>query len=140
MASVNSNTNGSSSISSFTFTTLIKLDRSNYMIWKSQILSSVRANDIEGFLDGSKICPSQFLDDKPRSSSVDLRENPAYVTWKKQDQMLLGWLLSSISIEVLSLVVTSKTSFELWTNLEQQFGYETAAKKVHLKMLLNVTK
>ena len=51
--------------------------------------------------------------------------------------MLLSWLLSSISIEVLRLVVTSKTSFELWTNLEQQFGYETAAKKVHLKMLLN---
>ena len=34
-------------------------------------------------------------------------------------------------------MVTSKTSFELWTNLEQQFGSETAAKKVHLKMLLN---
>ena len=53
------------------------------MIWKSKILSSVRANDLEGFLDGSKICPSQFLDDEPRSSSVDLRENPAYITWKK---------------------------------------------------------
>ena len=83
MASINSNTNVSSSISSSTFTTPIKLDRSNYMIWKSKILSSVQANDLEGFLDGSKICPSQFLNDEPRSSSVDLRENPAYVTWKK---------------------------------------------------------
>ena len=90
MASVNSNTNVSSSTSSFTFTTPIKFDHSNYMIWKSQIQSLVRANDLEGFLDGTKICPSQFLDDEPRSSSADLRENPAYITWKKQDQILLS--------------------------------------------------
>ncbi|KAH9786678.1 retrovirus-related pol polyprotein from transposon RE1 [Citrus sinensis] len=70
--------------------------------------AKVRANDIEEFLDVSKICPSQSLDDKPRSSSANLHENPAYVTWKKQDQMLLSWLLSSISIEVLSLVVHLK--------------------------------
>lgn len=34
-------------------------------------------------------------------------------------------------------MVTSKTSQELWTSLEQQFGFETAAKRVHLKMMLN---
>lgn len=46
--------------------------------------------------------------------------------------MLLSWLLSSINVEILSIVVTSKTS-----SLEQQFRFETAAKKVHLKMMLN---
>ena len=51
--------------------------------------------------------------------------------------MLLSWLMSSISIEILSLVVNSETSLELWTSLEQQFGSETFAKKVHLKIMLN---
>lgn len=51
--------------------------------------------------------------------------------------MLLSWLLSSINVEILSIVVISKISQELWTSLEQQFGFETAAKKVHLKMMLN---
>lgn len=51
--------------------------------------------------------------------------------------MLLSWLLSSIRVEILSLVVNSKTSHELWTSLEQQFGSKTAVKKFHLKMLLN---
>lgn len=51
--------------------------------------------------------------------------------------MLLSWLLSSINVEILSIVVISKTSQELWTSLEQQFGFETATKKVHLKMMLN---
>lgn len=45
--------------------------------------------------------------------------------------------MSSVSVEILSLVVSSKTSFELWKNLEKQFGSESMAKKVHLKMLLN---
>lgn len=45
--------------------------------------------------------------------------------------------MSSINVEILNLVVNSKTSHELWTSLEQQFGYEIGAKKVHLKMMLN---
>ena len=45
--------------------------------------------------------------------------------------------MSSVSIDILSLVVSSKTSFELWKNLEKQFGSESMAKKVHLKMLLS---
>lgn len=51
--------------------------------------------------------------------------------------MLLSRLMSSISLEILSLVVSFETSLELWTSLEQQFGYETFAKKVNLKMVLN---
>ena len=61
MALSSLSTNISSSATTFTFTTPIKLDRSNYLIWKSQILSSVRANELESLLDGSKICPDQFL-------------------------------------------------------------------------------
>ena len=45
--------------------------------------------------------------------------------------------MSSMSVDILSLVVNSQTSFELWKSLEKQFGYESIAKKVHLKMLLN---
>lgn len=99
-------------------------------------------------LDGSRTCPEQFLPvdslnptaSNPANSSdlaVVTQENPAYAVWKKQDQMLLSWLLSSINVEILSLVVNSKTSHELWISLEQQFGFKTSAKKVHLKMMLN---
>lgn len=45
--------------------------------------------------------------------------------------------MSSINVEILSPVVNSKTSHEVWTNLEQQFGSEAAVKTVHLKMILN---
>ncbi|KAH9684575.1 hypothetical protein KPL70_013597 [Citrus sinensis] len=112
-----SNQQSSNSIvTSFTFTNPIKLDRSNYTIWKQQVLSSIRGNGLEGYIDGSRICPGQFLPPEIRSkgssSSIKGQENP-------------------------NLVVSSKTSFELWKNLEKQFGYESMAKKVHLKMLLS---
>ncbi|KAH9751420.1 retrovirus-related pol polyprotein from transposon RE1 [Citrus sinensis] len=107
MAFLSSNPNTTISVSSFTFTSPIKLDRSNYTIWKSQILSSVRANGLEDHLDSSKSCPDQFLQSESENS------------------------------EILSLVVNSEISLELWTSLVQQFGSETFAKKVHLKMMLN---
>ena len=107
------------------------------MIWKSQILSSVRANGLEDLFDGSKTSPDQFLQSETESAYIDAELNPAYTTWKRKDQLLLSWLMSSISIEILSLVVNSETSLELWTSLEQQFGSETSAKKIHLKMMLN---
>ncbi|KAK9200255.1 hypothetical protein WN944_015452 [Citrus x changshan-huyou] len=130
MASSSINSNINTTASSFTFTSPIKLDRSNYTIWKSQILSSVRANSLEDLLDGSKTSPDQFLQSETESISGDAELNPAYTTWKRKDQLLLSWLMSSISIEILSLVVNSETSLELWTSLEQQFGFETSTKKL----------
>ena len=46
---------------SFTFTNPVKLDRTNYTIWKQQVLSSIRGNGLEGYIDGSKLYPNQYL-------------------------------------------------------------------------------
>ena len=64
-------------------------------------------------------------------------ENLEYGAWKCQDQLLFSWIMSLISDDILSLVVSSQTSFEHWKSLEKQFGFESMAKKVHLKMLLS---
>lgn len=45
--------------------------------------------------------------------------------------------MSSINLEILSLMVNSENSLELWTSLKQQFRSETFTKKVRLKMVLN---
>lgn len=45
--------------------------------------------------------------------------------------------MSSMIVDILSFVVSSKTSSELWGNLEKQCGYGFMAKKVHLKMFLS---
>ena len=132
-SSFNSSTHVSSG-TSFTFTTPIKLDRTNYTIWKQQVLSSIRGNGLESYIDESKLCPERFLPNRSGSgeASGEDRENPDFVAWKRQDQLLLSWIMSSMSLEILSLVVSSQTTLELWKKLEKQFGSESMAKKVHL--------
>ncbi|KAL9440594.1 hypothetical protein AB3S75_019292 [Citrus x aurantiifolia] len=45
----------------FSFITPIKLDRSNYMFWKNQVLASFRGNRLEGYINGEKIAPNRFI-------------------------------------------------------------------------------
>lgn len=45
--------------------------------------------------------------------------------------------MSSMTVDILSFVVSSKTSSELWENLEKQCGSGFMAKKVHLKIFLS---
>ena len=54
------NTNQSIQIT-FSFITPIKLDRSNYMLWRNQVLASIRGNRLEGYINGEKTTPTQFL-------------------------------------------------------------------------------
>lgn len=35
----------------------VKLDRTNYHVWKTQVLTSITANGLEGFINGDKPCP-----------------------------------------------------------------------------------
>ena len=48
----------------------VKLDRSNYVLWKSQVLPIVQAYDLEGFLLGTKTQPSESLSDSANPDSV----------------------------------------------------------------------
>ena len=85
----------------------IKLDRTNYLFWKSQILPTVRAHDLESFLLNTKLKPDENIAD-----STDADQSPqinsAYVLWRRTDQFVLSWLLSSIFEQMLGHVLHCK--------------------------------
>ena len=60
----------------------IKLDRSNYMFWKSHILPAARAHDLEAFLLGTKLKPSEHIADP--SAPFATVVNPEYATYLDQ--------------------------------------------------------
>jgi hypothetical protein len=60
----------------------VKLDRSNYVLWRSQIDNVVFANGFEDFIDGTAICPEKEL-----SPGVI---NPSFVAWRRQDRTILS--------------------------------------------------
>ncbi|RVW34641.1 Retrovirus-related Pol polyprotein from transposon RE1 [Vitis vinifera] len=60
----------------------VKLDRTNYILWRSQIDNVIFANGFEDFIDGTSVCPEKEL----RPGEI----NPAFVAWRRQDRTILS--------------------------------------------------
>ncbi|KAL5772494.1 hypothetical protein ACOSQ2_012418 [Xanthoceras sorbifolium] len=104
---------------------VIKLDRNNYLLWKSIIFPVIHGYKLDGYLLGTKPCPLEFLPATTTDNYPSL--NPAYEDWVVHDQLLLGWLLSSMSESILAKVVELTTSYKVWTKLETVFANQSMA-------------
>lgn len=56
-----------------------KLENHNYLLWKSQFLSVLHANCLDGFVDGTIPCPPEFLLDSDGNVTKEI--NPDYLAW-----------------------------------------------------------
>jgi hypothetical protein len=108
----------------------LKLTHENYLSWKFLILPHARGHDLLGFLDGSYPPPSDIV----LTSTGAAIPNPDFITWMRQDQLLLAWLLSSISESVVSQVIHCTTSAELWHELTLRFSSQSLASVMDLTM------
>ncbi|KAL6333768.1 hypothetical protein AAG906_028954 [Vitis piasezkii] len=110
----------------------VKLDRTNYIMWKSQIDNVVFANGFEDFIDGSSICP-----DKELSSGLI---NPAFVAWRRQDRTILSWLYSSLTPAIMAQIIGHNSSHSAWNALEKTFSSSSRARIMQLRLELQSTK
>jgi hypothetical protein len=69
------------------------------------------------FIDGLVSCPPSHVFDSPASSSSAI--NLSFFHWNQQDQLILNVLLSSLSMDVLHLVVDCHTSHCVWNTFEK---------------------
>ena len=108
-----------SSSLSFHFVQPIKLDRSNYLVWKAQVRTSIIANGLESFINGENVCPEHYLTESTQelrrsgAEASQKQENPDYALWMKTDKLLQSWMLSSMVDNVLIMVINCETSLEL---------------------------
>ncbi|KAL8146005.1 hypothetical protein AgCh_003947 [Apium graveolens] len=104
----------------------VKLDNTNYLLWLTRFQPLLIGYELEGYVDGSLPCPPRNL---PESNEI----NPTYTNWKKQDQSLLGWLLSSLTESVLAQVVGLTTSRQVWESIKRHFSSQSQARIIQLK-------
>ena len=80
----------------------------------------MRAHDLESFLLNTKLKPEEYIVD---STDVDQSPqiNSAYVFWRRTDQFVLSWLLSSISEQMLGHVLHCKSASECGLFLSKLF-------------------
>jgi hypothetical protein len=96
----------------------LKLTNTNYLFWRMQMKPYLIGQGVFSFVDDSTMCTSPHSDVSATSPAFCSGFSPAFLTWKQQDQLILSSLLSSLSTNVLHLVVDCPTSASVWSTLE----------------------
>lgn len=73
----------------------IKLTPTNYLLWQTQLFPILKGYDLAHHIDGYISPPPALLDDD--------QPNPTYNTWFWKDQLVLSWIVNSLSLNILFL-------------------------------------
>lgn len=124
-------------VSNFHSLVNIKLDASNYLLWRVQIESVMEANGFYGYLDGSiEPPPTQICD-----TQGDLVLNPAYSLWRLIDSQLKSCLTASLSQITLPYVLGLRSAHQIWISLSNRYNSLSETHVQELKdQLYNLSK
>ncbi|KAK6143275.1 hypothetical protein DH2020_023623 [Rehmannia glutinosa] len=115
----------------------VKLDETNFLIWKQQISTTIKWYGLEDFISGTTPAPAKFI--TPEGSQKKVL-NPDFLSWQRQDQILALWILSSLSESILVTMVGLSSSVEIWSALETNFASQSQAKLMQYKLKLQTLK
>ena len=113
----------------------MKLDLSNYIYWKAHVLATLRAFDLLPFINKIDLPPKYV-----QSEENELIVNPEFLNWMRLDQLLLGWLFSTIDKEVIGQVIHCESAAKVWSTLDSLFSRLTVACSFQLKQQLTSIK
>lgn len=124
-------------VSNFNSLVNIKLDGSNYLLWRLQIESIMEANGFLGYLDGSIPPPlSQICDEQGA-----LIPNSAFSLQRLIDSQLRSCLAASLSQSTLPYVLGLRIVNQVWDSLSQRYNLLTDTHVQELRdQLYNVSK
>ncbi|KAI4305459.1 hypothetical protein L6164_028824 [Bauhinia variegata] len=106
----------------------VKLDRGNYLLWKSMVLPLLRGHKLDGYILGTKPCLEPSI-----SNERGHQPNPIYEEWVSTDQLLLGWLFNSMTSDIATQLLHCETSQQLWEVAQSLVGAHTRSRITLLK-------
>ncbi|CAO2822827.1 unnamed protein product [Amaranthus hypochondriacus] len=101
----------------------IPFNGENFEKWKRSMLITLIAKNKVGFIDGTLPTPL------PTSSD--------YKAWERCNNMVIGWILSSLDDSISSSVFYHKIASEIWKELEERFGQPSFAHLYSLQEKLS---
>jgi histone deacetylase 1/2 len=116
----------------FSLTISEKLSENNFHLWRQQVEPYINAHNLIDFVVCTRV-PPQFVDDEARRTGT---VNPEYTIWRNRDQLLLSWLQSTLTGEILSRMLGCVHAYELWDRLFKYFHKQTRARARHLRVEL----
>lgn len=104
-------------------------------MWKQQILATIEGYRLESFLIG---------DHTPKmvesGQAVQMRPNPEFLLWHRQDQRLSAWIQASLSESAMVRVVRLRSTKDIWNALETNFASQPKAKIMQYKLQIQTMK
>jgi hypothetical protein len=108
------------------------LNRTNHLEWKASILSAFRGARVMGLLDGTDRAPSETMElEDEKGKKVEV-ENTVYAAWIEHDQLVLKFLLNSLSPDILLHVLGVESTTEAWYTIDGMFKTASRSKIQHL--------
>ncbi|XP_076944798.1 uncharacterized protein LOC143615585 [Bidens hawaiensis] len=98
------------------------LSNGNYADWSQEMLNFLFAKNKVGFIDCSI--------EKPEKTS------PEYMFWVRCDTMIKGWLTIAMEKDIRVSVKYANTASDIWSDLLERFGKESAPRAYELKQNL----
>ncbi|KAL4565872.1 hypothetical protein LXL04_029978 [Taraxacum kok-saghyz] len=105
----------------------LKLSSTNYMSWKTQIEALLHGLDLYKFIDGTNLPPKPTV-------TVDGVSTPHtdYQAWFRQDRLLFGALVGTLSPSIVPLITNASSSLEAWQILSNTYA---SPSRGHIKQL-----
>ncbi|KAG5252692.1 Retrovirus-related polyprotein from transposon [Salix suchowensis] len=116
----------------------LKLSPTNYPLWREQAMGLAESQDLLGHLTNEDPAPPKYV--TPNSSNAETSEprmNEAYITWRKQDRLLRGWLIGTLSEESLGLVVGLDTANAVWDALKNAYAEDSLEREFTLRQQMS---
>ncbi|KAH0637514.1 hypothetical protein KY289_037429 [Solanum tuberosum] len=107
----------------------VKLTSSNFLLWKTQFLPMVRGCGLDYHIEGNEVIPERLLDNN--------EPNPAYNSWVREDQLVLSWIVASVSEGILPQLVGAETARKAWTKLVTAYASGSKPQIRELKSQLH---
>ncbi|XP_073360436.1 uncharacterized protein [Aegilops tauschii subsp. strangulata] len=112
-----------------------KLTRGNFLLWKAIVLPQIKGAQMEHHLD-ARSPPSPATLTITKDGKEEQVVNFARSLWYAQQQQLQGFLMGSLSREILAQVVTLPTPAEVWQAIHAMFAAQSQAQAINTRIEL----
>ncbi|KAL5745628.1 hypothetical protein ACOSP7_026774 [Xanthoceras sorbifolium] len=97
----------------------LKLDRDNFVHWKTQVLPAIQAFELGGFVSNTRSVQPKYIELlSSNGSDKEMILNKEYAIWRRADKLLLCWLLSTMHPSILGEITRCVSSQELKQQLQ----------------------
>nr|GMC90612.1 Retrovirus-related Pol polyprotein from transposon TNT 1-94 [Ipomoea batatas] len=117
----------------------LKLTPENYLLWREQLLALAESQDMVGLLTGEIKKPTMYKNNTTTAGTSITDTNTLsdeYLRWRKEDHLLRGWIIGTLTEEALGLVIGLESSQSVWDALKEAYAQDSQEREFTLRQQL----